>query len=225
MPSAKATYQLASTAFLKRDYVHSIEHASALLALLPPPSASQSWAVELSPKARLVERWRAQASALIISASAIDWKAKRNLGDVVELADDELFLQSLMDRTSASYRGQRTPIDPILPPSIIQNFTLAAISLSMPNGFVRALCESYLSSIPAEAMEALASAAALGEGGRSWWMEEALEGYEDLMERYLVEVLVDGADGREAEREEARKLVEWNECLRNTRKTVRTSFL
>lgn len=221
MPSPKATYQLATSAFLKRDYQQAITHAAALLAILPPP-VGQTWAVELAPKARLAEVWRAKAATLIISASAVDWKAKRKPGDV-EQDDDELLLESLWDRTTSSYRSQQTPLEPTLPPQVVQNLVLAATSLALPNGTVRARCEGYLASLSAEVMQALAEAAAQDDGERSWWMKEALAGYEDLMERYLVEVLAGGdasSAGWEAERAEARKLLEWNECLTTSRKEV-----
>lgn len=221
MPSAKTTYQLASTSFLKREYQQSIVHASALLSLLPPAPYS-TWAVELrSPKARLAEKWRAQATALIVSASAIDWKASHSVGQRSE-EEDELWLEALTDRVRAAYTSPASPNDPVLPPSIVQNLVLATASLDIPNPAVRALCESYLASIPGEVMGALAEAVSLEDEPKSWWMQEALEGYQTLMELYLVDVLVNGTNGGDAERAEARKLVEWTECLTKARKEVRS---
>ncbi|KAL7416169.1 hypothetical protein BDY24DRAFT_381234 [Mrakia frigida] len=218
-PSLKATFKLASHAFIRRENAQSLLHLDQLFALLPSPP-SQTWGAELPPKSRLQERWRNQAAALFLTVSTVEFKSHREQ-DSSEDGDEaaETFVKSLSDRISSLYRPKSTSNpgqqqEPLVPPNLISTLAMSSKSLGVPSSSTRTMVESYLAALPSEILDSLAPPSTWPspseDSERPWWIREALDGYEGLMELYLVDVLAGGDGAGEGEREEAKRLLDWD---------------
>ena len=230
-PSVKDTFKQASHAFIRRDHVHCLSLVDEVFALLPAAPAL-AWAVDHPPKSRAQERWRNQAAALFLTASTVYYKQRRD-DETQPSAEPRETEEELIDRLSARlsdvYRSSAdTPHEPLIPPNLVATLAMSARSIGVSSSSIRARIESYLSSAqPAELIgDPLPAEPSSSDDGESrpWWLKEASEGYEQLMELYLVDVLAGGDDAGEGEREEAKRLLIWEAALASAAKQVSTAI-
>ena len=225
-PTVKETFKLASHAFIRRDNTQSLVLLDELFAHLPAPP-SLAWAVELPPKSRAQERWRNQAAALLLTVSTVDYKTRRAAPTAASApggeTEDEL-IDRLSARLQALYRlSPAHPHEPVIPPNLVSTLAMSARSLGVSSHTTRRMVEAYLASgLPAELIDAEPIGLASSADGQEcpWWIKEASEGYEALMEMYLVDVLAGGDDAGEGDREEAKRLLDWDTVIRPDAKHV-----
>jgi hypothetical protein len=240
--------QLAYDSFLRRDLPSALSQLETLFASLPLPPL-EAWGVEFDTrKQRSTEQRRAQAVALFITASTMNHlnttaaastpsppvdDASGGGGDV----PNEAFFDSLLEKVTSLYKPavatSPSPISssPILPPQIINTLLSSSLSLHLPLPHTRALLESWFASLPPCLLDSLAAHQDLvdeEEKKEEWWMDEALRGYGEVFERYLVEVVLPAGkeegkgDGR---MNEAMKSLEWDGVLEQASKEVRALLL
>lgn len=218
---------MASHAFILRDNAASLAHLDQLFALLPPPPL-RTWAVDLPPKTRLQERWRNQAAALFLTVSTVEFKARRDQKgstSTQEGGDTETFVKSLLDKMSSLYRPLcQQQHEPLVPPNVVSTLVMSSRSLGIHSSSTKTMLESYMASLPSEILDTLAAHPLSSSSASPWWPKEALEGYEALLEMYLVDVLAGGDGAGEGEREEAKRLLEWNGVVGEAGKQVRSGL-
>lgn len=207
-----ALFQTASTAFIRRDISTALSSLETLFARLPP-APSQTWGLDLLSKTRSQERWRREAAALFVTASVIGWKEShkdrtRGLGG----DDAAAFFDDLLNRMTSLFLTSATP-QPVLPPMLVQTLSISSMSLLGHPLKAREIIEAFLAAVPAEWLDGAVEATSSAK-----WAAEALEGYGALLEHYLVDVLAGG--GNEVGLEEAKRLVEWNMVLSESKKQV-----
>lgn len=215
MATPKGSLTKANHLFLKRDYQASIDQLHLLFSLLPPP-ASLPWALDLSPPERTTEKLRLQASSLFVTASTLCRKANTDSSSSIS----ESFLKELMQSVHRSFQPPDTTA--ILPPPIVQTLALAGLSLSLPLSTIQSLIESYLFSLSHPTLVQVLSVSAEQEEEapsekERWWVSEARDGFQNLMEFYLVDIL--GEEGPMG-RAEALRLLEWEERIGRSKKEV-----
>ncbi|CED84283.1 hypothetical protein [Phaffia rhodozyma] len=230
--SPKTLLKRAETSFLKRDYQKAIEYIQQTLAQLATPR-SLTWAIELGSKERIIERQRARAVSLFVTASALRWNEtspqKTVSDEMIDTpardtpSDASTFLRTLNDQVLDNY----SPSLPtgmtisIPPPSVIETVSLAGLSMDVPLPFIRSLVEPYLDRLDNPtilttlAQPSLASApdpalTLAQPSDETWWKAEAVKGYQSLIQLYLLNILApDGIGGRA----EASRLLEWDDRL------------
>jgi len=208
LPSPKELYQAASTHFLHRQHGLALGVLSQLLGRLPPAPAN-AWAADLPAKTRTAERWRSKAVELMLTAEVMLYKATPEGGAYDPVRTEEHYA-SLERRATDLFAP--SPI----PPAVILTLARACASLSLPTGLARQSLESWQSGIAHELLPALA--VALEDEPEAKWVTAAVCGYEEAIEYLWLET----SEG-EAAREEARRLIEWDQILSEASKKVRSS--
>lgn len=199
-------YQAASNHFLHRSHALALGSLSQLFGLLPPAPA-QAWAADLPARTRTAERWRTKATELMVTAEVMLYKSTAE-----GAAHDP-------GRTEEHYAAlERRAVDLFapspLPPSVVLTLSRACVSLGLPLALARQTIETWLAAIAPGLLPALAVAAEDHPDDK--WVQEAAKAYEETMEHYWVET----SEG-EAAREEARRLVEWDQVVPESSKEVR----
>lgn len=206
---AKDLYKSATNAFLHRQHASALGSLSQLFALLPP-APPQSWAVELPPKTRAAERWRTKAFELMITAEVMLYKSTREGEEHDEEKVGEHF--AFLERRAIDLFAPST-----VPPSVVLTLSRACLSLGLSPSVARQSVETWLSGVAPVVLPALAIASDQNSGSKS--VKEGVESYTLLAESYWVELM--GSES-EAAREEARRLVAWDEVVPESHKHVRT---
>ena len=203
--SPKELYQAASTHFLHRQHAPALGALSQLLGRLPQAPAN-AWAADLPAKTRTAERWRTKAVELMLTAEVMLYKATPK-GSAHDPQRIEEHYAALERRAVDLF----TP-SPV-PPTVILTLARSCSSLGLPTGVARQSLETWQSSIAPELLPALA--VGLEDEPNAKWVVDAVNGYEGAMEYLWLET----SEG-EAAREEARRLVDWDQVLSEASKTV-----
>lgn len=242
----KDAFKQAYAAFLRRDFSTALSQLQVVFRSLPPAELEswgvelepktrstehrRAQAVALYITASTIHQQSISINHSSSSSGSLGSTGSSTIDPPQSIADStssQVFFNDLLARTRTLYTPSQ-PHDPgssfdtiILPPSIVHTLSTSALSLRLPFETIRSLLEAWFTSLPPKLLESLALADELSEEDRSkdepdWWLMEALEGYEELLARYLVEVLGQMAK----ERKEAERLLEWDGVLGSGRKQV-----